>query len=149
MSKTFTYIIRSDSRLNQNDNTNSCTIRLNCPSNYQYFDCEVETLLLSTKSYKMVDSFCELRADGLQFVDGNDTKHNKLKSLGFYSFENKDFNGHLKFRLANFNNSEILFTLYNDDNTLLKPDIGTTAEVLADYDEPWILVLKMTGVNEA
>ena len=148
MSKTFTYVIRSDSRTNQADNTNSCTIRLNCPSNYQYYDCEVDSFYMKTKlsngdAIPFKSATIELRAQDLQFVNGNDTKNRNLTSLCFYSL-NSFISSNISFRVSNFNTKEIKFQLLDEENDLLLAYSSNT-----DYDEPWVLVLKMTGVEDA
>ena len=148
MSNTFTYIIRSSSKITTTDNTNSCTIKLSCPSNYEQFDVEVESFNVATNEFALLDDFCEIRVEGLNIVNGNDTQNHRLTTLGLYSFKSGTSNGKITFRVDNFNNKIVQFKVYGDDNLLLQNAIDDVVPPeIDDFNENWILVLKLTGVN--
>ncbi len=147
MSNTFTYIIRSSNMITTTDNTNSCTIRLNCPSQFEKYDVEVDSFHVETNGFTMLDDYCEIQAVGLPIINGSDTRNNQLTTLGLFSFKSGASNSHIKFKVTNFNNMNIKFNVLGSDLALLQDSTTGETPTTANYDEPWILVLKLTGVH--
>jgi hypothetical protein len=144
MSESFTYIIRSDSKTNADDNTNSCSIQLGgLSSQYKEYDCELIGLNLATDFCVFTNSsFVELRTDNLGIINGYDTKNKHLTTVGLvdgYGIQP------IKFRCYNFNNKYVNFYLYGSDNTLLQASFDEGA--VDDFNRPWSLIFKMTGIN--
>ena len=82
----FTYIIRSVNKENAVDYTNNCSIRLHgLPQKYKYFDCTVSALHVSTNASNFTTSTFELKADGIDIINGRDTTNNMLKRIAFAS----------------------------------------------------------------
>lgn len=158
----FTYIIRSNQKDLAADNTRSCSIKLNCSPQYRYFKCEVigfylglkETVLSSALA--VVDyhtnAIIELRAeDGLDFIFSSDTKSHSFNTLAFAVTNTTFQQAPHEFKVANFNNKTVKFSLYGDDGSLLTYNNYTSTGPVTSvvpYNKPWTLVIKMTGVNE-
>lgn len=150
MSESFTYIIRSINKENTDDLDRSCTIKLSSPSNkYKYYDAEVSGFYLSLKENAVdvhTNGIVELRSEyGLDITNGSDTKTHSLKTLAFCVTNNcLPQTGHT-FRVANFENKSVNFSIYGDDGvTLLNYNSNA---VVTPYNRPWTLVLKLTGVE--
>ena len=116
----FTYIIRSVNKENAIDYTNNCSIRLHgLPQKYKYFDCTVSALHVSTNASNFTTSTFELKADGIDIINGRDTTNNMLKSIAFASYNNTYPQGTYSFRCENFNGRSCKFQLCDDSNNLL------------------------------
>ena len=148
MNKNFTYIIRSKDRENPTDNSNSCTIKLyGLPQQYRYFKCDVNALYITMAGEAFTTSMIDLRADGIDIVNGWDTKNKRNASVGFASLNNTYAqSAPHTFTCGNFNGRTVTFKLYDDDNDLLTSNFNAAG--IANYDSPWVLVLNMTGIEE-
>jgi len=51
----------------------------------------------------------------------------------------------MNFKCGNFNNKLVTFTLLNETGVLLTETVGG---VTADYNRPWVLVMKCKGLTE-
>jgi hypothetical protein len=141
----FMFLIRSSSKELSTQTTNNCTIRLNgLPQQYRLFDATLEALHINTTLTTLNNlgntSTVELRTDGLNFVNGMDTKNNNLRTVGFASLNQTFPQSEYKFRFENANGKSVSFQLYNDAGGLLQ-NSGS------DYNLPWILILKLQGVE--
>jgi hypothetical protein len=138
----FMYVIRSSSKELSTQTTNNCTIRLNgLPQQYRYFEATLEALHIQTQGATLGNtSIVELRADGLNFINGEDTFRNTLRTVGFASLNNTYPQSDYKFRFENTNGKTVSFQLYNDSGNLLQ-NSGS------DYNLPWIVILKLVGVE--
>jgi hypothetical protein len=145
MTESFIYIIRSDNKSNADDNTNSCSIQLGgLPSHYREFDVEFIGLNLEIDDCIFTQgSFIEIRTDNIGLMNGYDTTHKHLQTIGIVNSVGVQLP--LTFRCNNFNNRYVNFSLYGSDSTLLQGNYN--AEGVADFNRPWVLVLKMTGRN--
>ena len=148
MNKNFTYIIRSNDREDPNENTNSCTIKLyGLPQQYRYFKCDVTALYITTDNQVFTTSLIDLRADGIDIVNGWDTKNKRNASVGFATLNNTYAqSAPHTFTCGNFNGRTVTFQLFDDDNQFLTSDLNAAG--IANYDSPWVLVLNMTGIEE-
>jgi hypothetical protein len=144
MTESFIYIVRSDNKTNADDNTNSCSIQLGgLPTHYREFECEFVGLNLATDDCVFTSaSFIELRTDNLGIMNGYDTKNKHLQTIAIVNAIGVQ---PLTFRCNNFNNRYVNFSLYGSDNALLQADYND--EGVDDFNRPWVLILKMTGVN--
>lgn len=148
MNKNFTYIIRSNDRENPAENTNDCTIKLyGLPQQYRYFNCDVIALYISTVNEVFTTSLIDLRADGIDIVNGWDTNNKRNATVGFTTLNNTYTQAapHT-FTCGNFNGRTVQFRLFEDDNVLLTSNFNAAG--IANYDSPWVLVLNMTGIEE-
>lgn len=136
----FTYIIRSNDRENQNENTNSCHLRLEgLPQNFKYFECQVVQFnCLLNRNFS--NESIELRADAFGFQNGVDT-NSTFKTCAFVNFNSSFYQGDYKFTTDNFNARYIKFELYNSSNNILKKDDGSA------WNFPWVLILNMKGIE--
>ena len=148
MNQNFTYIIRSNDREDPAETTNSCTIKLyGLPQQYRYFKCDVTALYITTAGEAFTTSMIDLRADGIDIVNGWDTKNKRNASVGFATLNNTYAqSAPHTFTCGNFNGRTVTFKLYDDDNDLLTSDLNAAG--IANYDSPWVLVLNMTGIEE-
>lgn len=148
MNKNFTYIIRSKDRELLTENTNDCTIKLyGLPNQYKYFKCEVNALYISTVNEVFTNSLFDLRADGIDIVNGWDTNNKRNMSVGFATLNNTySQSGQHTFTCSNFNGRTVSFHLFNENNVLLTSDLNNAG--VAPYNSQWILVLNMTGIEE-
>ena len=142
MDNNFTFVIRSSSKENTTDNTNDCSIRLmGLPQQFRYFEATVSALHVSTVGATIATSTFELRQDGMNMVNGIDTKNNALKTVAFSTYNNGTYpQGPYQFKFENCNGRSIKFQLYQDDGALLKNG-GSS------YNLTWILVLNLVGYN--
>jgi hypothetical protein len=144
MSESFIYIIRSDSRTTAGDSTNSCSIQLGgLSSQFREYDVEFVGLNLATDDCVFTNaSFIELRTDNIGIVNGYDTKNKHLQTIAIVNAFGIE---PITFRCNNFNNRYVNFYLYGNDNSLLQADYNDAG--VDDFNRPWVLILKMTGVN--
>jgi hypothetical protein len=148
MENSFTYIIRSNNRENLADNTNNCSIKLGgLPQMYKEFDCEVIAFYISEVDEVFNTTLIDLRATELTITNGWDTQNKSLKTIGLLSLGNSYPFSSFRFRCENFNNKLVNFKLYDDGNNLLTSNFFNVG--YDDYNSPWTLVLKMTGVVNA
>jgi hypothetical protein len=142
MDNSFTFIIRSAQKEFSTSNTNDCSIRLQgLPQKYRFFEATVSALHVATHGATIATSTFELRADGLNLVNGVDTYRNILSTVAFATFDNNTFNqSPYKFHFENFNGKSVRFSLYQDNNTLLQNG-GS------NYNLDWVLVLNLKGYN--
>jgi hypothetical protein len=149
MSDSFTYIIRSNNRENSAvDNTNNCSIKLGgLPQMYKEFDCEVVVFCISEVGQVFTSTLVELRSSDLNINNGGDTQNKSLKTVALLTLGNSYPSSSFNFRCENFNNKLVHFQLYDDVNNLLTSDLYASG--VDNYDDSWILVLKMTGVVNA
>ena len=150
MNKNFTYIIRSNDREEPIDDSNNCTIQLNgLPQQYRYFKCDVIALYLTTVGEVFTCSHAELRVDnGIDIMNGWDTNNKRNATVGFTSLDNtfSQYAPHT-FTCGNFNGRTVSFKLYcGDENELLQSSFNNLA--VGDFNQPWVLVLNMTGIEE-
>lgn len=148
MNKNFTYIIRSNDRENLAENTNSCTIKLNgLPQQYRYFKCDVNALYIRTENEVFTSSLIDLRADGIDIMNGWDTNNKRNASVGFTTLNNtySQSTPHT-FTCGNFNGRSVSFKLFNENNILLTSNLNAAG--ILDYNSPWVLILNMTGIEE-
>jgi hypothetical protein len=83
-----------------------------------------------------ISSFLELRADGLDILNGYDTLHKRLNTVAFYFHQGVSaLQSDYTFEVGNFNSRSINFKLYEDNNTI------------SAMDESWILILKLQGIE--
>jgi hypothetical protein len=136
-------------------------MRLSCPSQYQYYECEVISLILGMKETTFVtpsynyntSAIAELRCDyGLDFVNGLDTKTHSQYTIAMTSTNvGNVIQAPFKFKVKNFNNKTVKFSLLGDDGNLLTYNnylVSTSVIGTFDYNKPWTLVIKMRGTNE-
>jgi hypothetical protein len=156
METSFTYIIRSNQKENDADITSNCSIRLGgLPQQYRYFDASVAGFYVDVKAMNFLTTatlnVVELRAEGLNIVNGYDTQNNTLKTIAFasvqYSTPTVPYGQSVpmpnyKFKFENCNGKSINFTLLDDTGALLKSTTNSVA-----YDKSWILVLNLKGYN--
>jgi hypothetical protein len=136
MSKSFTYIIRSNNKINKDDSTVKCLIKLNgLPQQFKYFECEVVLFNVYEKSQMI-----ELRADSIGFENGVDT-NNGFKTCAFTCTSNTNSQGKFRYIVENFNTRNVMFELYDQSNNLESNTDGSP------FTHPWVLVLNMTGVE--
>ena len=148
MNQNFTYIIRSKDRENPTDNSNSCTIKLyGLPQQYRYFKCDVNALYIETDDHEFLNSIVELRADGIDILNGWDTNNKRNATVGFTTLNNtySQSTPHT-FTCSNFNGRSVTFNLYDEGNLPLFSSYN--AGLSDDYNGQWILVLNMTGIEE-
>ena len=147
MNKIFTYIIRSNNKEDFTENSNNCTIKLNgLPQQYRYFKCDVSALYITTAGEVFTTSLIELRAEGMDMVNGWDTNNFRNETVGFATLNNTYPQDAHSFVCGNFNGRSVRFQLYDEDNELLTSNLNGVG--IGDYDSPWVLVLKMTGIEE-
>ena len=149
MNQNFTYIIRSNDREDPNEDTNSCTIKLyGLPQQYRYFKCDVTALYITTENAIFTTSLIDLRADGIDIMNGWDTNNKRNATVGFATLNNTYTQSALHtFTCGNFNGRTVSFKLYcGDGNDLLRSDLNNLG--VDDYTSPWTLVLNMTGIEE-
>lgn len=149
MNQNFTYIIRSKDREFPTENTNSCTIKLNgLPQQYRYFKCEVNALYLATDGHDFLTSYAELRADGIDIMNGWDTNNKRNSTVGFASLNPFTFSQSAPhtFTCSNFNGRTVTFKLFGEGNILLLSDYALAGQ--NNYNGHWVLVLNMTGIEE-
>ena len=148
MNKNFTYIIRSNDREDLDETTNNCTIQLNgLPQQYRYFKCDVIALYITNVDEVFTTSLIDLRADGIDIMNGWDTKNKRNSTVGFATLNNTypQAAPHT-FTCSNFNGRTVTFQLFDDDNYLLSSNLDNVG--VNQYDSPWVLVLNMTGIEE-
>ena len=148
MNKNFTYIIRSNDREDPNENTNSCTIKLyELPQQYRYFKCDVTALYITTVNQEFTTSLIDLRADGIDIVNGWDTKNKRNASVGFATLNNTyTQSAPHTFTCGNFNGRTVTFQLFDDDNQFLTSNFDNVG--VGNFNGPWVLILNMTGIEE-
>jgi hypothetical protein len=136
----FTYIIRSNDRVNKDEKSAECHLKLKGLSQqYKYYECEVVYFHISITN---LDEMIELRADSaLGFMDGIDS-NNGFRTCAFTSNNNSIIQSPFKFKVDNFNNRYIKFQLYDSSNNILIESDGTQINI------PWILVLNMKGIEK-
>jgi hypothetical protein len=161
----FTYIIRSANREYATDKTNNCTIRLmGLPQQYKKFKASVVALYVSTNSLGigssniagqayanntpyLVNSVYELRADSLTTGGIYDT--NKTYSTIAFTTNNNSFpQSEYFFEMENVNGRSVRFQLLDENNILLTTTDSTTF-AKTQYNNNWILVLNLVGIEEA
>ena len=142
MDNNFTLVIRSSSKENTADNSNDCTIRFTgLPTQFRFFEATVSALHVSTVSQTISTSTFELRQEGLNMINGIDTKNNILRTVAFSTYNNGTYpQGPYQFNFENCNGRSIRFQLYQDNGLLLQNG-GS------NYNLPWILVLNLVGYN--
>jgi hypothetical protein len=146
MDNTFTYVIRSAQKEISTDNTNNCTIRLGgLPQKYRWFEATVSALHVSTNNAVFTTSTFELRTDGLNIINGYDTFHNILNTVGFASLNNTYPQGAYKFKFENTNGKSIRFQLFDDANALLTSNYNSAG--VGNFNRSWILILNLVGVE--
>ena len=147
MNKNFTYIIRSNDREDPLDDSNNCTIKLyGLPQQYRYFKCDVTALYITTVNEVFTTSLIDLRADGIDIMNGWDTNNKRNATVGFATLNNTYPQSSHTFTCGNFNGRTVTFKLYDDDNLILTSNLAGNG--VANYDNPWVLVLNMTGIEE-
>ena len=149
MNKIFTYIVRSNDRENPAENTNDCTIKLyGLPQQYKYFKCDVIALYITTENEIFTTSLIDLRADGIDIMNGWDTNNKRNATVGFVSLNPYTFaqSAPHTFTCGNFNGRTVNFNLYAEDNQILFSDYSGAGQ--DDYNGRWVLVLNMTGIEE-
>ena len=147
MNKNFTYIIRSNDREDLDENTNNCTIKLyGLPQQYRYFKCDVIALYITNVNEVFTTSLIDLRADGIDIMNGWDTKNKRNATVGFATLNNTypQAAPHT-FTCSNFNGRTVSFKLYDDENQLLESDFNAFG--VMPYNKAWVLVLNMTGIE--
>ena len=147
--ESFNYIIRSTNKTLAGDSHASCSIRLQCPSLFKYYECEIVGFYLGytgTKTDVYTSGFLELRSDNFTFVDfGSDTGNKRVVAVQTTSnFYNQQIQ---KFKVANFNGVTINFSIVGDDGLPLSYLAAGVGQPVA-YNKPWILILNMKGSNE-
>ena len=142
----FTIIIRSNSKQVSTDNSNSCSIRLKCPSQYQYIQCYGASFYASFPEIYNTYTV-ELRVSDIDIYDSFDSSLGNLKTLAFENIgvANNADRANINFKCGNFNNKLVTFTLVNENGVLLTETVGG---VTADYNRPWVLVMKCKGLTE-
>ena len=148
MNQNFTYIIRSNDREDPAETTNSCTIKLyGLPQQYRYFKCDVTALYITTAGEAFTTSMIDLRADGIDIVNGWDTKNKRNASVGFATLNNTYAqSAPHTFTCGNFNGRTVTFQLFDDDNQFLTSNFNGAG--VGDFNGPWVLILNMTGIEE-
>ena len=148
MNKNFTYIIRSNDKEDPADTTNHCTIKLyGLPQQYRYFKCDVTALYITTAGEAFTTSMIDLRADGIDIVNGWDTKNKRNASVGFATLNNTYAqSAPHTFTCGNFNGRTVTFQLFDDDNQFLTSNFNGVG--VGDFNGPWVLILNMTGIEE-
>jgi hypothetical protein len=135
----FTYIIRSNNRIDKNENTAECHLKLKgLPQQFKYFECEVVQFYVNIIN---LNEIIELRADSaFGFINSIDT-NNGFKTCAFTSFINSNTQGPFRYIVENFNNKYVNFQLYDDSNNIVTNNDSTS------FNLPWILVLNMKGIE--
>jgi hypothetical protein len=156
MDNSFTYIIRSNQKENDADNTNNCSIRLGgLPQQYRYFEASVVGFYVDIKGLTTIATTplntIELRADGLNILNGFDTQNNVLRTIAItciqYATSAVPYSSsfampNYKFRFENCNGKSINFKLYDENEVLLQNGTTTT-----NFNSPWSVVLNLVGYN--
>lgn len=142
MNKTFTVIIRSNNKTNENDNTNDCAIKIYCPSYYSKIRVLRSTVFISTDRglINFDTDYFEIRSPNFNILSGTDTQSSSLNTIGFHYLIGVTYANHISFEADNFNNKTCLFQLYGSDGTLLKNGAN-------NYNEPWVLILSCEGIE--
>ena len=162
----FTYIIRSANKETTGDNTNNCTIRLmGLPQQYKRFRASVSALYVSTNSLGigsgnvagitytpgtqvLLNSIYELRADSLASGGISDT--NRTYSTIAFTTNNNTFpQSEYFFEMENVNGRSVRFQLYDENNVLLQTSLSQTLTTKTAFNNNWILVLDLTGIEES
>ena len=145
----FTIVIRSSSKTVTTDNTNNCTIRMKCPSQYKYIQVSGVSMFAdysSTYSYNALVS--EMRVDNIDMYDSYDTSLGTMRSLAFENTTRVNVDrANMNFKCANFNNKAVNFQLLNEDGILLTQASGAPL-VTENYNQPWTIVMKCKGLME-
>jgi hypothetical protein len=143
MSDKFTIIIRSINRINQNDNTNDCYIKLSCPSSFSMLQCKVINFYVNELNGQTFSnqSYAQLTSDNLNITD----KFDNLNAIAFADLVGSSAGKcPIVFKCPNFNTKEIHFRVLNSSGSLL---LGTISGVPSNYDSDWTLVLECEGLN--
>jgi hypothetical protein len=133
----FTYIIRSDSRILPGTPEN-CQIQLRgLPTKYKSFHVEVLSFhvqVLNDVGTKVeYYDFLELTSNNFSFINGYDTRGNALKTVAATVCNQGNS---LKYKVNNFNGQYINFQVIDDE---LNNDMNVNN---------WIVILEMTGIEE-
>jgi hypothetical protein len=145
----FTIVVRSSSKTNTTDNTNNCTIRMKCPSQYKYIQVYGVSFFVSYSStYSYNALVAELRADNIDMYDSFDTSLGAMRSLAFENVGRINVDrANMNFKCGNFNNKDIKFQLLNQNGNLLTQSSGAPV-VTENYNQSWIIVMKCKGLME-
>jgi len=143
----FTIVIKSSSKTLTTDKTNNCSIRMKCPSQFNYIQVHGVSLYADFPTNITFNGlFAELIANDIDIYDSFDTKNGPLKTLAFENTTRLTVDrANMNFKCGNFNNKTINFQLLNETGVLLK-EVGTV--FTTDYDRPWVCVLKCKGLME-
>ena len=163
---TFTYIIRSVNKENASDNTNNCTIRLmGLPQQYKRFQASVVGFYVSnnglvlgsstisgqlyvSNTQVLLNSIYELRADSLATGGIYDT-NKTYNTIAFATNNNCYPQWQHSFEMENVNGRSVKFQLYDETNTLLKTALSQTPATKTDFNQNWVLVLLLEGIEES
>jgi len=131
----FTLVIDSTKRLNINDNTNDCYVKINCPQLIQTnYECEVFLFSLAFPTDNVpAASYIKLVCDELNIK--NQFSNNAKKILSIYDNRNYRYS-RLKFESENFNGKELRFQLLTENDTPLLNTDGNA------YNYPWNLIIE-------
>jgi len=143
----FTIVIRSSSKTVTTDNTNNCTIRMKCPSQYKYIQVSGVSVFISNSSaYAYNAQVAEMRVNNIDMYDSYDTSLGTMRTLGFEFIPQSNVNGtNFNFKCGNFNNKDLNFQLLNQNGELLTENSGGG---YGNYDRPWTIVMKCKGLME-
>ena len=145
----FTIIVRSSSKTNTTDNTNNCTIRMKCPSQYKYIQVSGVSMFVdypTTCTYNAL--VAEKRVDNIDMYDSYDTSLGTMRSLAFENTTRLNVDrANMNFKCGNFNNKDINFQLLNENGILLTQATGAPL-VTSNFNQPWTIVMKCKGLME-
>ena len=143
----FTIIIRSNNKTNSTDNTNNCSIRLKCPTQFKYIQVHGVSFYADFPTNITFNGlFAELIANDIDVYDSFDSKFGTLKTLAFENTTRLTVDrANMNFKCANFNNKTVNFQLLNETGVTLK-EVGTV--YTTEYNRPWVIVLKCKGLIE-
>lgn len=126
----------SFSNLITNIPSNDLLYRLNgLPSRHTQFKCEVVSFMVSLKSGDITSNVIELRANGMDVIDGKDNLNSGLKTIAWTNLNQTYPQSTYTFTCGNFNGRTIQLQMYDEYNQLISTS------------RPYILVLKMTPIN--
>ena len=142
----FTIVIRSSSKTVTTDNTNNCTIRMKCPSQYKYIQVSGVSVFISYLTgftYNAV--YTEMRVNNIDMYDSFDTLLGTMRTLAFENVSRSNVDrANMNFKCGNFNNKDLNFQLLNQNGQLLTQNDGGAV----NYNQPWTIVMKCKGLME-